>query len=80
MPVRVWCRHSVLICPLPALLCAEAFEASPDFEGAKMGRKAVKKVLEALSYEFLGLSRVQIVSVMSLVRVLRHQRGPPCCS
>ena len=44
------------------------FEESPlrDGDGAKMSRKNVKKVLEEMSYDFLGLSKVQIVSVMSL--------------
>jgi Ca2+-binding EF-hand superfamily protein len=45
----------------------EAFSNSPAYTGEfKMSRKEVKKVLEEMSYDLLGLSRVQIVSVMSL--------------
>merc|ERR1711988_704697 len=43
---------------------AESSATSSD--GTKMLRKDVKKVLEQISYDFLGLSKVQIVSVMSL--------------
>ena len=34
--------------------------------GMKMKRKDVKKVMQEMSYDFLGLSKIQIVSVMSL--------------
>ena len=35
-------------------------------ENGKMSRKQVKKVFEEISYDFLGLTRVQIVTVMSM--------------
>jgi len=44
----------------------DAFAEKGMGDNGKLSRKQVKKVFESISYDFLGLTRVQIVTVMSL--------------
>ena len=44
----------------------DAFAEKGMGDNGKLARKQVKKAFEAISYDFLGLTRVQIVTIMSL--------------